>query len=199
MSGCSGPAGITRVVEPHWSIREAGVWVLGKLFFQHIDLKSHQEHIHQSFFPFMIPREICQKSTGNNMTSCTHWDLRHPKLLHLLHPPPPTTPPPPPPPPQRVPTPNIPVLLLPWLHQLLQLLQLHWPKFKCQWICLSSLHLWCSPCHSSHYLSDFCPAASCGAQSSHWSGPASTNSQLTPCHVQQQNKRPSNPYHSMTS
>lgn len=105
-TGSSGPGGITRVVDPIEGLEKLECEVCGKLFSNILILKSHQEHIHQAFFPFRSLERFAKKYRE-------HYDklypLRPPTPEAAPAPPPPPPPPPPPAPPQRAPTPNIPV------------------------------------------------------------------------------------------
>uniref|UniRef100_A0A8C6T0P1 Zinc finger homeobox 3 n=1 Tax=Neogobius melanostomus TaxID=47308 RepID=A0A8C6T0P1_9GOBI len=79
--------------------------VCGKLFSNILILKSHQEHIHQFFFPFRSLERFAKEYRE-------HYDKLYPLRPSTPEPaaaPAPPPPPPPPPPPQRAPTPNIPV------------------------------------------------------------------------------------------
>lgn len=103
-AGSSGPGGITRVVDPIEGLEKLECETCGKLFSNILILKSHQEHIHQAFFPFQSLERFAKEYRD-------YYDKLYP-----LRPPtpeaapaPPAPPPPPPPQPQRVPTPNIPV------------------------------------------------------------------------------------------
>ncbi|KAM8876239.1 zinc finger homeobox protein 3 isoform 2-T6 [Synchiropus picturatus] len=103
--GSTGPGGITRVVDPIEGLEKLECEACGKLFSNILILKSHQEHIHQAFFPFRSLERFAKEYRE-------HYD----KLYPLRPPTPeaapapqPPPPPPPPPPPQRAPTPNIPV------------------------------------------------------------------------------------------
>ncbi len=102
LSGCSGPAGITRVVDPIERLEKLECESCGKLFSNILILKSHQEHIHQAFFPFRFLERFAKEYREQYDKL---YPLR-PQTPEAAAPPPP---PPPPPPPQRVPTPNIPV------------------------------------------------------------------------------------------
>ncbi|KAM9816659.1 zinc finger homeobox protein 3 [Neosynchiropus ocellatus] len=102
--GSTGPGGITRVVDPIEGLEKLECEACGKLFSNILILKSHQEHIHQAFFPFRSLERFAKEYRE-------HYDklypLRPPTPEAAPAPQPP--PPPPPPPPQRAPTPNIPV------------------------------------------------------------------------------------------
>ncbi|XP_033847610.1 zinc finger homeobox protein 3 isoform X1 [Periophthalmus magnuspinnatus] len=104
-TGPSGPGGIIRVVDPVEGLEKLECEVCGKLFSNILILKSHQEHIHQSFFPFRSLERFAKEYRE-------HYDKLYPLRPSTPEPtaaPAPPPPPPPPPPPQRAPTPNIPV------------------------------------------------------------------------------------------
>ncbi|KAK7913106.1 hypothetical protein WMY93_013317 [Mugilogobius chulae] len=104
-TGCSGPGGIIRVVDPVEGLEKLECEACGKLFSNILILKSHQEHIHQSFFPFRSLERFAKEYRE-------HYDKLYPLRPSTPEPaaaPAPPPPPPPPPPPQRAPTPNIPV------------------------------------------------------------------------------------------
>uniref|UniRef100_H3CVC8 Zinc finger homeobox 3b n=1 Tax=Tetraodon nigroviridis TaxID=99883 RepID=H3CVC8_TETNG len=91
-TGSSGPGGITRVVDPIEGLEKLECEACGKLFSNILILKSHQEHIHQAFFPFRSLERFAKEYRE-------HYDKLYP-----LRPPTPEAAPP-----QRAPTPNIPV------------------------------------------------------------------------------------------
>ncbi|KAJ0056202.1 hypothetical protein NL108_003493, partial [Boleophthalmus pectinirostris] len=104
-TGPSGPGGIIRVVDPVEGLEKLECEACGKLFSNILILKSHQEHIHQSFFPFRSLERFAKEYRE-------HYDKLYPLRPSTPEPtaaPVPPPPPPPPPPPQRAPTPNIPV------------------------------------------------------------------------------------------
>ncbi|XP_051510355.1 zinc finger homeobox protein 3-like isoform X2 [Myxocyprinus asiaticus] len=101
LSGSSGPAGITRVVDPFEGLEKLECESCGKLFSNILILKSHQEHIHQAFFPFRFLERFAKEYREQYDKL---YPLR-PQTPEVAAPPPP----PAPPPPQRVPTPNVPV------------------------------------------------------------------------------------------
>ncbi|XP_057203465.1 zinc finger homeobox protein 3 isoform X2 [Triplophysa rosa] len=106
LSGSSGSAGITRVVDPIEGLEKLECETCGKLFSNILILKSHQEHIHQAFFPFRFLERFAKEYREQYDKL---YPLRPQTPDAATAPPQPPPPPPPPPPPQRVPTPNIPV------------------------------------------------------------------------------------------
>ncbi|XP_048828787.1 zinc finger homeobox protein 3-like isoform X1 [Brienomyrus brachyistius] len=104
--GCNGPIGVTRVVDPVEGLEKLECEACGKLFSNILILKSHQEHIHQAFFPFHSLERFAKEYRDQYDKL---YPLR-PQTPEAVPPPaPPPLPPPPPPPPQRASTPNIPV------------------------------------------------------------------------------------------
>lgn len=104
-AGTGGPGGIVRMVDPVEGLEKLECEVCGKLFSNILILKSHQEHIHQSFFPFRSLERFAKEYREQ-------YDKLYPLRPSTPEPtaaPAPPPPPPPPPPPQRAPTPNIPV------------------------------------------------------------------------------------------
>ncbi|XP_061738436.1 zinc finger homeobox protein 3 isoform X2 [Nerophis ophidion] len=101
-TGSSGPGGITRVVDPIERLEKLECEACGKLFSNILILKSHQEHIHQAFFPFRSLERFAKEYREN-------YDKLYPLRPPTPEAAPAPPPPPPPPPPQRAPTPNIPV------------------------------------------------------------------------------------------
>ncbi|XP_077374618.1 zinc finger homeobox protein 3 isoform X1 [Festucalex cinctus] len=101
-TGSSGPGGITRVVDPIEGLEKLECEACGKLFSNILILKSHQEHIHQAFFPFRSLERFAKEYREN-------YDKLYPLRPPTPEAAPAPPPPPPPPPPQRAPTPNIPV------------------------------------------------------------------------------------------
>lgn len=105
-TGSGGSGGIMKVVDPIEGLEKLECEVCGKLFSNILILKSHQEHIHQAFFPFRSLERFAKEYRE-------HYDklypLRPPTPEASPAPAQPPHPPPPPPPPQRAPTPNIPV------------------------------------------------------------------------------------------
>ncbi|XP_007570507.1 zinc finger homeobox protein 3 isoform X2 [Poecilia formosa] len=105
-TGSGGSGGIMKVVDPIEGLEKLECEACGKLFSNILILKSHQEHIHQAFFPFRSLERFAKEYRE-------HYDklypLRPPTPEASPAPAPPPPPPPPPPPLQRAPTPNIPV------------------------------------------------------------------------------------------
>ncbi|XP_061884075.1 zinc finger homeobox protein 3 isoform X1 [Entelurus aequoreus] len=101
-AGSSEPGGITRVVDPIERLEKLECEACGKLFSNVLILKSHQEHIHQAFFPFRSLERFAKEYREN-------YDKLYPLRPPTPEAAPAPPPPPPPPPPQRAPTPNIPV------------------------------------------------------------------------------------------
>nr|XP_023646473.1 zinc finger homeobox protein 3 isoform X3 [Paramormyrops kingsleyae] len=97
----SGPGNISRVVDPLEGLEKLECEACGKLFSNILILKSHQEHIHQAFFPFRFLERFAKEYREQ-------YDKLYPLRPQTPEAAPQPPPPPPPPPPQRAPTPNIP-------------------------------------------------------------------------------------------